>query len=248
MNDDSNPAAPVTGCGAGCACADGRPAGRSCRALVALAALVLAGGLSLLAAPPSQEVSRVTIPSAPAPFPANTRLATFGAGCFWCVEAVFQELDGVVSVESGYAGGHAPDPTYEKVCSGQTGHAEVCQVRYDPSRLRYETLLEVFWQTHDPTTPDRQGADVGTQYRSVIFTHDDEQMKLAEEYKRKLDASGAFDTAIVTQLVPFTTFHKAENYHQDYFRLHGSQPYCRRVIGPKVEKFRKVFAERLKRP
>lgn len=182
------------------------------------------------------------------PAPATTRLATFGAGCFWCVEALFRQLDGVVSVESGYAGGHVANPTYEQVCSGTTGHAEVCQVRYDTSRLRYDELLEVFWQTHDPTTPDRQGADVGTQYRSVIFTHDDEQRKVAEETKIRLDASGAFDTAIVTQIVPIAPFYKAEGYHQDYFRLNGSQPYCQRVIQPKVDKFRKVFGSRLKTP
>ncbi len=182
------------------------------------------------------------------PAPAATRLATFGAGCFWCVEALFQQLDGVVSVESGYAGGHVTNPTYEQVCSGETGHAEVCQVRYDPSRLRYEDLLEVFWQTHDPTTPNRQGADEGTQYRSVVFTHDEEQRKLAEEYKRKLDDSGAFGGRVVTQIAPFTTFYKAEDYHQSYFRLNGSRPYCQMVIRPKVDKFRKVFGSRLKTP
>lgn len=174
-------------------------------------------------------------------------LATFGAGCFWCVEAVFRELDGVLTVESGYAGGSVSNPTYEQVCSGTTGHAEVCQIAYDPAKVRYEELLEVFWKTHDPTTLNRQGADSGTQYRSVVFFHDETQRQLAEEYKRKLGASGAFDDPIVTEIARYDRFWKAESYHQDYFNLNGSQPYCQFVIRPKLDKFRKVFDTKLKK-
>src|SRR5436190_8802179 len=143
--------------------------------------------------------------------------ATFGAGCFRCVEAVFQQLRGVHSVASGYSGGAVKNPTYRQVCTGTTGHAEAVQVTYDPKVISYEDLLEVFWQTHDPTTPDRQGHDVGPQYRSVIFYHNDEQKRLAEEYKRKLDAAGAFAAPIVTEVVPFTEFYRAEGYHQNYY-------------------------------
>jgi len=176
----------------------------------------------------------------------KTEVATFGAGCFWCVEAVFLELDGVVSVESGYSGGTVPDPTYEQVCTGKTGHAEVCRIRYDPAKIGYEELLEVFWKTHDPTTPNRQGNDVGTQYRSVIFYHNQQQKALAEKYKRELDASGAFQDPIVTEIMPAAEFYKAEQYHQDYYRNNPQQGYCRVVIGPKLDKFRQVFKGKLK--
>lgn len=172
--------------------------------------------------------------------------ATFGAGCFWCVEAVFQNLKGVQSVVSGYAGGSVKNPTYEDVCSGSTGHAEVCQITYDPKRVTFTELLEVFWKTHDPTTLNRQGNDAGTQYRSAIFYHGEEQRKLAEHYKKELDSSKAFDGHIVTEIVPFTNFYKAEDYHQNYFNEHGAQPYCLFVIRPKVEKFKKVFKAKLK--
>jgi len=172
--------------------------------------------------------------------------ATFGAGCFWCVEAVFLELEGVLSVESGYSGGHAPNPTYEQICTGATGHAEVCRIRFDPTKTTYDELLEVFWKTHDPTTLNRQGADVGTQYRSVVFFHGDRQKELAETYKTELDASGAFDDPIVTEIVPAAEFFPAEEYHRDYYRNNPQQGYCRAVIGPKLEKFRKVFKDRLK--
>jgi len=175
-----------------------------------------------------------------------SQIATFGAGCFWCVEAVFQELEGVKSVVSGYMGGAQDNPTYQQICTGTTGHAEVAQITFDPSKIDFATLLEVFWQTHDPTTLNRQGADVGTQYRSAIFYHDEEQRRLAEAYRAKLDASGAFSAPIVTEVVPAVTFFGAEDYHQDYFRLNPEQGYCRAVVRPKVEKFRKVFAERLK--
>ena len=172
--------------------------------------------------------------------------ATFASGCFWCVEAVFQELKGVQSVVSGYTGGTVANPSYEEVCSGSTGHVEACQIAYDPKIISYPELLEVFWKTHDPTTLNRQGNDSGTQYRSAIFYHTEEQEKLAEHYKRELDSSGAFDAPIVTEIVPFTKFYKAENYHQNYFNEHGAQPYCVFIIKPKVEKFRKVFKDKLK--
>ncbi len=172
--------------------------------------------------------------------------ATLAAGCFWCTEAIYQNLKGVVSVVSGYAGGTVPNPTYEEVCTGRTGHAEACQILFDPKQISYAELLEAFWKMHDPTTLNRQGADVGTQYRSAIFTHNDEQRKLAEHYKQELDSAGAFDAPIVTQIVPYTTFYKAEDYHQNYYNDHGSQPYCQLVIRPKLEKFRKAFKDMLK--
>lgn len=172
--------------------------------------------------------------------------ATFGGGCYWCVEAVYQELDGVISVTSGFSGGQRENPSYEQVCSGATGHAEVVQIVYDPSKISFDELLEVFWTVHDPTTLNRQGADVGTQYRSVIFYHNDEQKRLAEKYKKELGASGAWDQAIVTEISPATTFYSAEKYHQDYYKNNPNQPYCSMVIQPKVEKFRKVFKNKLK--
>ncbi|MBI4563483.1 MAG: peptide-methionine (S)-S-oxide reductase MsrA [Planctomycetes bacterium] len=178
--------------------------------------------------------------------PAAEETATFGAGCFWCVEAVFEELDGVLSVESGYAGGEVENPTYEQVCSGRTGHAEACRITFDPARIGYEKLLEVFWKTHDPTTLNRQGNDIGTQYRSVIFYHDEGQKVLAEKIKKELDASGAWDAPIVTEIRPFTRFFKAEEYHQDYFRRNPDKAYCRAIIAPKMEKFRKAFRDALK--
>ncbi|QOI98045.1 MAG: peptide-methionine (S)-S-oxide reductase MsrA [Flammeovirgaceae bacterium] len=173
--------------------------------------------------------------------------ATFGSGCFWCTEAIFQRVKGVEKVESGYAGGRVKNPTYKEVCSGLTGHAEVVQITYDPKVISFDELLEIFWQTHDPTTLNRQGADVGTQYRSVIFYHSPEQKQLAEKYKKNLDASGAFESPIVTEISPFTGFYKAEDYHQNYYNLNGSAPYCSYVIQPKVDKFKKVFAEKLKK-
>jgi peptide-methionine (S)-S-oxide reductase len=178
---------------------------------------------------------------------AETKLATFGAGCFWCVEAVFQQLEGVVSVESGYAGGTVENPTYKQVCTGTTGHAEVCQIRYDPAKVSYDKLLEVFWQTHDPTTLNRQGPDAGTQYRSVIFYHDDQQRDQAEKRKRELNAAGIWNAPIVTEISPLIKFYKAEDYHQNYFRTNPSQGYCRMVIRPKVVKFQKVFKDSLKK-
>lgn len=181
-----------------------------------------------------------------APAGEGTETATFGAGCFWCVEAVFQQLDGVQQVTSGYTGGTVPDPTYEQVCTGLTGHAEVIQVTYDPRVISFAELLEVFWRTHDPTTLNRQGGDTGTQYRSSVFYHNEQQRKLAEHYKQAVDASGAFDRPLVTEIVPATDFYAAEGYHQNYYRDNTSQPYCAYVIGPKLDKFRAVFAEKLK--
>ena len=172
--------------------------------------------------------------------------ATFAAGCFWCVEAVFQNVKGVESVRSGYSGGTVPNPTYKQVCDGTTGHAEACQIVYDPAQVSYAELLEVFWQTHDPTTLNRQGNDAGTQYRSSIFYHDEEQKRMAEHYKKELDSSGAFDAPIVTEIVPFKEFYKAEDYHQNYYVENSAQPYCMFVIRPKVEKFKKAFKSKLK--
>lgn len=178
--------------------------------------------------------------------PATAAVATFANGCFWCTEAIFEELDGVLSAVSGYTGGETIDPTYKEVCSGNTGHAECLQITYDTTKISFDELLEVFWQTHDPTTLNRQGADVGTQYRSGIFYHNEEQRIKAESYKAELDKSGAFDRPIVTEITPFTVFYPAEDYHQQYYELNGnSNPYCRVVIQPKLEKFRKVFKDKL---
>jgi peptide-methionine (S)-S-oxide reductase len=178
------------------------------------------------------------------PAAASTELATFGAGCFWCVEAVFQRVEGVRKVVSGYAGGDVEDPTYRQVCEGTTGHAEVVQIEFDPMKVSYVDLLEVFWKTHDPTTRDRQGNDVGPQYRSVVFFHNEEQRSLAERIRRELDASGAWSGPIVTEIAPLTRFYPAEDYHQDYFNRNPEQSYCRFVIRPKIEKFEKVFREK----
>jgi len=172
--------------------------------------------------------------------------ATLGAGCFWCIEAVYLELKGVKSVVSGYAGGHVDKPTYEEICRGTTGHAEVARIVFDPKVISFDELLEVFWQIHDPTTLNRQGNDVGTQYRSVIFYHNEEQKNSAEKYKMQLDTSGAWDKPIVTEISPLTNFFPAENYHQNYYNNNPNQGYCRFVIAPKMDKFRKVFKEKLK--
>lgn len=173
--------------------------------------------------------------------------ATLGAGCFWCVEAVFQRVEGVKSVTSGYTGGFLENPSYKAVCTGQTGHAEVARIVYDPSKVSFEELLEVFWKTHDPTTLNRQGNDVGTQYRSSIFYHNEEQKKKAEFYMKKLDASGAYEKPIVTTIEELTKFYPAEDYHQNYYNQNGSQPYCTFVIQPKLEKFEKAFADKMKK-
>lgn len=174
--------------------------------------------------------------------------ATFGAGCFWCVEAVFELLKGVEKVESGYCNGEVPNPTYEQVCTGETGHAEVIRITYDPSVISYDALLQVFWTSHDPTTLNRQGPDEGTQYRSGVYYHSDEQRALAESYKKKLNEQQVFDSPIVTEIVKADTFYPAEDYHQDYFALNSNNRYCRAVIPPKLAKVRKVFADKLKQP
>ncbi len=172
--------------------------------------------------------------------------ATLAGGCFWCLEAVFEQLQGVDRVVSGYSGGRRPDPTYEHVCTGTTGHAEVVQVTYDPTAISYNDILEVFFAIHDPTTHNRQGTDVGTQYRSAIFHHDESQREAAEEIIRKLEREHIWDDPIVTEVVPLETFYPAEDDHQGYFRTHTEQGYCSLVISPKVAKFRKTFAARLK--
>ena len=176
----------------------------------------------------------------------KTDTATFAAGCFWCVEAVFQELKGVHSVTSGYTGGKIKNPSYREVCSGLTGHAEACQIIYNPKVISYDELLEAFWGSHDPTTLNRQGADQGTQYRSAIFYHNEQQKQLAEAYKAKLNSEQAFDKPVVTEISAAGAFYKAEDYHQNYFNENGNAPYCTFVIVPKLEKFRKVFKDKLK--
>ena len=187
-----------------------------------------------------QEVGRMMRPSRP-------EVATLAGGCFWCLEAVFDELEGVQDVVSGYAGGSVPHPTYKQVCNGDTGHAEVVQVTFDPAVLSYRDLLKVFFAIHDPTTLNRQGGDVGTQYRSAIFTHSDEQEKAADEVIAELNAEKLWDDPIVTEVVPAESFYPAEDYHQEYFRRNPNQGYCRMVIAPKVAKFRKEYLVRLKR-
>jgi peptide-methionine (S)-S-oxide reductase len=177
----------------------------------------------------------------------NLEKATFGSGCFWCTEAVFLDVKGVEKVESGYAGGKVKNPTYREVCTGQTGHAEVTQITFDPALISYEELLEIFWNTHDPTTLNKQGADEGTQYRSVVFYHNENQKKIAQQYKKQLEDSKVFKQPIVTEISPLTTFYKAEDYHQNYYELNPNQGYCQYVIRPKVEKFRKQYASKLKK-
>ncbi len=175
----------------------------------------------------------------------NLSTATFGGGCFWCTEAIFQQLKGVESVASGYSGGQVKNPSYREICTGTTGHAEAIQVSFDPSVISYEQLLQVFFTTHDPTTLNRQGADVGTQYRSVIFYHDENQKETAEKVKKEF-APTIWDGSIVTEVTPFSEFYKAEEYHQNYFNENSEQGYCRIVINPKVQKFRKQYADWLK--
>ena len=178
----------------------------------------------------------------------GSEVTTLGGGCFWCLEAVFDEVQGVTDVVSGYAGGAAPNPTYEQVCSGRTGHAEVVQVRFDPKRIAYRELLELFFSIHDPTTLNRQGADAGTQYRSVIFYHDDEQKRVAEQLIRELESAKTFNKPIVTQIAPFHGFYPAEEYHQEYFKRNPYQGYCQVIIAPKMAKFRQHHAQALKQP
>lgn len=178
---------------------------------------------------------------------ADNNLATLAGGCFWCLEAVYNQLRGVQSVESGYAGGHIPNPNYQQVCMGSTGHAEVVQVRFDPGVITFRDLLEIFFTIHDPTTLNRQGADVGTQYRSAIFYHTPEQRAEAEQIINEMNAEKVWDAPIVTEVVPLEKFYKAEDYHQEYYQNNASQPYCQVVIAPKVAKFRQKYLEKLKR-
>lgn len=176
----------------------------------------------------------------------NLETATLAAGCFWCVEAVFDDLRGVESVESGYSGGHKINPTYQEVCSETTGHAEVIQLRFDAALISFKEILQVFFAVHDPMTLNRQGNDVGSSYRSAIFYHSDEQRRIAEEVIKEVDAEGVYDNPIVTQVEPFDKFYIAENYHQEYFANNPNQPYCAAVVAPKVAKFRRKFVDRLK--
>lgn len=203
-----------------------------------LAACGASGGNDQL--PPASTTKQTTMTT-----PSSAK-ATFGGGCFWCTEAVFQLLDGVLKVESGYSGGSVPNPTYKAVCTGTTGHAEVTQITYDPAVVSYDDLLQVFFASHDPTTLNRQGNDAGTQYRSVIFTHDAEQERIAKAYIAQLTASKTWSDPIVTEVTPIATFYVAEDYHQDYYNQNGSQPYCSFVVRPKVEKFLKQFPEKVK--
>ena len=177
----------------------------------------------------------------------NKEVATLGAGCFWCVEAVYDQLEGVVSVESGYSGGKTIDPTYEEVCNGDTEHAEVCQITFNPDIISFNEILTVFWSVHNPTTLNRQGADIGTQYRSVVFYHSDEQKRIVEEQIKVINDQKLYDDPIVTEVSPFTKFYIAEKYHQEYFENNPNQPYCSMVVGPKVEKFKKLFKDKLKK-
>ena len=177
------------------------------------------------------------------PNQAGLEKATFGAGCFWCVEAIFQSINGVTRVESGYSGGHVKNPAYREVCNGTTGHAEVIQLTYNPDVVKYETLLEAFWLSHDPTQLNRQGADVGTQYRSVVFYHNEEQGRLAKEYKKRLNDEKAFGKPVVTEVSAISDYYPAENYHQDYFDNNSTNSYCTMVVSPKLEKFKKVFSQ-----
>lgn len=176
----------------------------------------------------------------------NEEMAVLGGGCFWCLEAVYDDLSGVLSVESGYAGGQMPNPTYEQVCSGRTGHAEVVRVTYDPNQISYAEILEVFFTIHDPTTLNRQGADVGTQYRSVIFTQNGQQVQIAHQVMQDLESVGIWDRPLVTQVEPVVEFFIAEDYHKEYFRKNPYSGYCRAVVAPKVAKFRQKYAHRLK--
>lgn len=224
--------------------------------VMALAALLgLAGYLfwaPVTSSPPSTIIasSAGTSPAAPPMVepaePAKLATATFGSGCFWCSEALFQKLKGVTKVVSGYSGGTVKNPSYKEVCTGLTGHAEVIQVTYDPAIVSYKDLLEVFWKTHDPTTLNRQGNDEGTQYRSVIFYHDAEQKKLAEEYKARLDEAKVYSDPVVTEIAAFQTFYPAEDYHQNYYESNPGQGYCKAIIQPKLEKFKKVFHDKVK--
>ncbi len=215
--------------------------------IVSVTVLLLMGSLIFNTPNENKQITKKDLNTKP--MDNNTKLdtATFGEGCFWCTEAIFQRLKGVKEVISGYSGGHAANPSYEEVCTGSTGHAEACQIIFDPNTISYDELLKVFWKTHDPTTLNRQGNDIGTQYRSVIFYHNEMQKNLAEKYKKGLDASGAYERKIVTAIEPYKNFYKAADYHQNYYNNNSNKPYCAFVIGPKLDKFEKVFKNDLKK-
>lgn len=217
------------------------------RRIVALGCLMLGLAVYWAAAEPSRPGASESKKGRSMERPTELEKATFAGGCFWCTEAVFEEVQGVYQVTSGYLGGHQPNPTYEQVCSGQTGHAEAVQIAFDPREVSYRDLLEIHFRTHDPTTLNRQGNDVGTQYRSAIFTHSEEQQATAEAVIAALEAERVYPQPIVTEVMPAPTWYPAEDYHQDYYARNPSQGYCAFVIAPKMEKFRKVFPERLRR-
>jgi peptide-methionine (S)-S-oxide reductase len=212
-----------------------------------LLSIVTFAGLQSCAQKDNSNKIKTVTPTTMTSSTATLDTATFGTGCFWCTEAIFQQLEGVEKVTSGYSGGTVPNPTYEQICTKTTGHAECLNVLYDPAKITYEELLKVFWEVHDPTTLNRQGADVGTQYRSVIFYHNAAQKALAEKFKTELDKSGAWDNPIVTTLEPMTLFYPAEAYHQNYYNNNTGQGYCQFVIRPKLEKFENVFKDKLKK-
>ncbi|MFD2202970.1 peptide-methionine (S)-S-oxide reductase MsrA [Shivajiella indica] len=217
------------------------------KSIAVIIGILLFSNLSCAQSTDKKEKKMENLPKTTVEIPEGLEVATLGGGCFWCTEAIYQDLIGVEKVFSGYSGGYLADPSYKQVTSGTTGHAEVIQFFYDPKQLSFEEILEIFWSTHDPTTLNRQGADIGPQYRSVVFYHSESQREQAEFYKKKLDESGAFNKPIVTEITPFSNFYVAEDYHQNYFKDNGMQPYCQFVIRPKVEKFKKVFAEKLKK-
>ncbi len=214
---------------------------------LSILAVVLVGAVGVFLITLKEEPNVTAAPTPNEPAAAGDETATIGAGCFWCVEAVFKELKGVKSVVSGYTGGTTANPTYEQICRGDTGHAEVIQIVFDPKVISYEDLLQVFWKTHDPTTLNRQGNDVGTQYRSAVFYHSAEQKKLAEKYRRIIDDAKIYDLPVVTEIVELGKFYPAEKYHQDYFANNPNQAYCRATIPPKLEKLQKLFADKLKK-
>ena len=215
---------------------------------------ILLAAILLIAAVVVWQISRPADASFPENFPApepagdqdDTTTATFGNGCFWCTEAVFQQLKGVQTVTSGYTGGRVPNPTYQQICGGDTGHAEAIRVTFDPKVISYTELLEVFWRSHDPTTLNRQGNDVGTQYRSAVFTHSPRQKELAEAYKAKIDAAGVFIKPVVTEIVPAGEFFPAEAYHRNFYATNPKQGYCRSIIQPKLDKLKAVFPDKVK--
>jgi methionine-S-sulfoxide reductase len=208
--------------------------------------LLLAGGTTMADENPAIAPGEAPLQRAGDNAKDKLETATFGSGCFWCTEAVFAELNGVESAVSGYSGGRVENPTYEQVCTGRTGHAEVIQVKYDPQVITFPELLEVFWKTHDPTTLNMQGPDHGTQYRSAVFYHNEEQRRAAEHFKKRLNDEEAFNGPVVTEITKFTKFYPAEDYHQEFFKLNPRQQYCRAIIQPKVAKFRKAFHDKLK--